>query len=179
MSFAYLITLSDEDGFVYFNELLYKTMKRRYAPGRTKKKVIFECELQTLEKLEKINREQIFLSRKKERQNATAVNPFMSMMYKNMSFTVWRHMYDKNLPLRTHHIQLGLERQISDDEDEEEPQGEQGDEYQYETEDVEEVDEYDPGYIQMLDQQIREQEAAITAGQNAAELDIIGTHDKV
>jgi hypothetical protein len=42
---------------VYFNELLYKTMKRRYAPGRTKKKVIFECELQTLEKLEKINRE--------------------------------------------------------------------------------------------------------------------------
>jgi hypothetical protein len=103
----------------------------------------------------------------------------MSMMYKNMSFTVWRHMYDKNLPLRTHHIQLGLERQISDDEDEEEPQGEQGDEYQYETEDVEEVDEYDPGYIQMLDQQLREQEAAITAGQNAAELDIIGTHDKV
>ena len=67
MSFTYLITLSDEDGFVYFNELLYKTMKRRYAPGRTKKKVIFECELQTLEKLEKINREQIFLSRKKER----------------------------------------------------------------------------------------------------------------
>lgn len=150
-------------------------MKRRYAPGRTKKKVIFECELQTLEKLEKINRDQIFQSRKKERQQATAVNPFMSMMYKNMSFSVWLKMYELNLPLRRHHIELGLERQISDDEEEEEAQGEQGDEYLYETEDVEEVDEYDPGYIQMIDQQLLEQEAALTAGQNAAELDIIGT----
>lgn len=44
----------DDDGFIYFNELLYKTMKRRYAPGRTKKKILFEVELQTLEKLEKI-----------------------------------------------------------------------------------------------------------------------------
>lgn len=92
-----------------------------------------------------------------------------------MSFSVWLKMYELNLPLRTHHIALGLERQISDDEEEEEAQGEQGDEYQYETEDVEEVDEYDPGYIQMIDQQLREQEAALTAGQNAAELDIIGT----
>lgn len=163
---------------MYFNELLYKTMKRRYAPGRTKKKVIFECELQTLEKLEKINRDQIFQSRKKERQQATAVNPFMSMMYKNMSFSVWLRMYELNLPLRRHHIELGLERQISDDEEEEEVQAEQGDEYQYETEDVEEVDEYDPGYIQMIDQQLREQEAAITAGQHAAELDIIGTQNQ-
>lgn len=163
---------------MYFNELLYKTMKRRYAPGRTKKKVIFECELQTLEKLEKINRDQIFQSRKKERQQATAVNPFMSMMYKNMSFSVWLRMYELNLPLRRHHIELGLERQISDDEEEEEVQAEQGDEYQYETEDVEEVDEYDPGYIQMIDQQLREQEAAITAGQHAAELDIIGSQNQ-
>ena len=58
---------SDEDGFVYFNELLYKIMKRRYAPGRTKKKILFECELQTLEKLEQINKDQIYQSRKKER----------------------------------------------------------------------------------------------------------------
>jgi hypothetical protein len=49
-----LIAFSDDEGFVYFNELLYKTMKRRYAKGRTKKKVMFELELETLEKLEKI-----------------------------------------------------------------------------------------------------------------------------
>jgi hypothetical protein len=87
---------SDEDGFIYFNELLYKTMKRRYAPGRTKKKILFEVELQTLEKLEKIMTQQIFQSRKKERQKAVAVNPFLSMMYKSMSFNVWMDIYSKH-----------------------------------------------------------------------------------
>lgn len=42
-------------------------MKRRYACGRTKKKVLYELELDTLEKLEKIMTIQIFASRKKER----------------------------------------------------------------------------------------------------------------
>jgi hypothetical protein len=51
------LSYSDPDGFVYFNELLYKTMKRRYMPGRTKKKILFECELDTLDKLEKIMNE--------------------------------------------------------------------------------------------------------------------------
>lgn len=85
----------DEDGFIYFNELLYKTMKRRYMPGRTKKKILFEVELTTLEKLEKIMAEQVMKSRKKERQKAVAVNPFLAMMYKNMSFNVWRDIYGK------------------------------------------------------------------------------------
>jgi hypothetical protein len=86
---------SDNDGFIYFNELLYKTMKRRYANGRTKKKVLYELELDTLEKLEKIMKVQMLLSRAKERKNAVAVNPFLAMMYKNMSFSVWRNIYGK------------------------------------------------------------------------------------
>ena len=68
-------------------------MKRRYAAGRTKKKVLFELELETLEKLEKIQKEQIYASRRKERLKAVAVNPFLAMMYKNMSFNVWRDIY--------------------------------------------------------------------------------------
>ena len=52
-----IIVNRDDDGFIYFNELLYKTMKRRYAPGRTKKKVLFELELKTLEILENIMKE--------------------------------------------------------------------------------------------------------------------------
>ena len=149
-------------------------MKRRYAPGRTKKKILFECELQTLEKLDKINKEQIFLSRKKERQNATAVNPFMSMMYKNMSFSVWMQMYQKNLPIRKYHMELGLEREISDVEDEDEVA--QEDQFVYETEVVEEVDEYDPGYINMIEQQNKEIEAALVAAENAIKMDIFGEH---
>jgi hypothetical protein len=72
-------------------------MKRRYAYGRTKKKVLYELELDTLEKLEKIMTLQIFASRRKERQKAVAINPFMAMMYKNMSFNVWREIYCKLL----------------------------------------------------------------------------------
>ena len=70
-------------------------MKRRYAPGRTKKKVLFELELETLEALEKIMNQQVYASRKKERQKAVAVNPFMAMMYKSMSFSVWKQMFGK------------------------------------------------------------------------------------
>ena len=70
-------------------------MKRRYANGRTKKKVLYELELDTLDQLEKIMKEQIFASRKKERLKAVAVNPFLAMMYKSMSFNVWREIYGK------------------------------------------------------------------------------------
>ena len=68
-------------------------MKRRYMPSRTKKKILFECELDTLDKLEKIMTEQIKLSLAKERKDAIAVNPFLSMMYKSMSFNVWNDIY--------------------------------------------------------------------------------------
>jgi hypothetical protein len=47
-------------------------------------------ELFTLEQLEKIMEIQVKESRNKERKKAVAVNPFLSMMYKNMSFNVWR-----------------------------------------------------------------------------------------
>jgi hypothetical protein len=71
-------------------------MKRRYANGRTKKKVLYELELDTLDRLDKIMKQQIFASRKKERMKAVAVNPFLAMMYKSMSFNVWRDIYGKN-----------------------------------------------------------------------------------
>lgn len=71
-------------------------MKRRYANGRTKKKVLYELELDTLDRLDKIMKQQIFASRKKERMKAVAVNPFLAMMYKSMSFNVWREIYGKN-----------------------------------------------------------------------------------
>lgn len=71
-------------------------MKRRYANGRTKKKVLYELELDTLDQLDKIMKEQIFASRKKERLKAVAVNPFLAMMYKSMSFNVWREIFGKN-----------------------------------------------------------------------------------
>jgi hypothetical protein len=54
----------------------------------------------------------------------------MSMMYKNMSFSIWMQIYNKNLEMRKYHMELGLERQISDVEEEEE-EVQAGDEYLY------------------------------------------------
>ena len=56
---------------------------------RTKKKVLFELELQTLDKLKMIMEKDMIVSRIKERSKAASVNPFLAMMYKNMSFNVW------------------------------------------------------------------------------------------
>ena len=58
--------------------------------------------------------------------------------------------------MRKQHIELQLDRQISEDEEEEE---DEKDKFEYETEE-EEVDELDPGYQLMLIQQ-KEQEEKI------------------
>ena len=45
---------SDEDGFVYFNELLYKTMKVQYGPEHIRNKNLAEMELKTLDTIDKL-----------------------------------------------------------------------------------------------------------------------------
>lgn len=64
-------------------------MKRRYANGRTKKKVLFELELATLDMLKVIMEKEMILSRIKERTKFAAANPFLATMYKSMSFNAW------------------------------------------------------------------------------------------
>ena len=53
-TFCELIVNRDDEGFVYFNELLFKTMKRRYGQERTKKKILAEIEFRALDQLQKI-----------------------------------------------------------------------------------------------------------------------------
>lgn len=59
------------------------------------------------------------------------------------------------MPRRLKHIELGLEREISEDEEEEEEQVSQ---WEYETEDQEDVDEYDLGYMEMVERERKEHE---------------------
>ena len=42
---------SDEHGFIYFNELLFKAMKRKYTDERTKNRILINHEVQILERL--------------------------------------------------------------------------------------------------------------------------------
>lgn len=134
-------------------------MKRRYAAGRTKKKVLFEIELETLDKLERIQKEQILASRKKERLKVVANNPFLAMLYKSLTFNVWRSIYgnvqphnywiERKLAKRQKHMSLGLEREISDDEDDEDERQESI--YLYETEEDLVIEDEDPAYLEHLE----------------------------
>jgi hypothetical protein len=65
-------------------------MKRRYGPRRTKKKILFELELDTLDKLEHIMTKQVFASRQRERIKAVSVNPFLTIYYRQFTFHTWR-----------------------------------------------------------------------------------------
>lgn len=84
---------SDEHGFVYFNEMLFKTMKRKYAEERTKNRVMIEHELRALDKLQAIKNKLIQQYRHDEKVKAFTVNPFLTIMYKSMTFKAWTKLY--------------------------------------------------------------------------------------
>lgn len=46
--------VSDDEGFVYFNELLFKAMRRIYGETHVKNKILVEHELRSLKKIEAI-----------------------------------------------------------------------------------------------------------------------------
>ena len=71
-------------------------MKRTYGTERTKKKILIELEFKTLEKLQKIKMNTILKERKNQRIKAVTVNPFLAVMYKNMSFKAWAKIYRNN-----------------------------------------------------------------------------------
>lgn len=80
---------SDEDGFVYFNELLYKSMKRLHGDEHINNKKLALNEIETKKKIQQITNLQIKKSREVEKKQAVAVNPFLTIMYKRMSFKAW------------------------------------------------------------------------------------------
>lgn len=86
---------SDEEGFIYFNEMLFKTMKRVYGTERSRKRILIEFELKTLERLQQLKLKIATKDRKEQRIKAVTVNPFLAVMYKNMSFKAWRKIYCK------------------------------------------------------------------------------------
>ena len=67
---------SDNEGFVYFNELLYRVMRRVYGDSHVKNKILIESEITTMQKIEAIKQKMIKKSRVQERLQAAQVNPF-------------------------------------------------------------------------------------------------------
>jgi hypothetical protein len=70
-------------------------MKRVYGTERSRKRILIDFELKTLEKLQNIKAKVATKDRKEQRIRAVTVNPFLAVMYKNMSFKAWRKVFCK------------------------------------------------------------------------------------
>lgn len=101
---------ADVEGFIYFNDLLFKSMQRYYGIAHIKNRILYKQELATVEKLEKIRDKMIKKGRQVDKINAIKVNPFLTMMYKNMSFNAWTTEYHKNYEKRVEQRLQSVER---------------------------------------------------------------------
>ncbi len=62
--------VSDNEGFVYFNELLFKIMRRVYGEQHVKNKILVDMEIETINKIQEIKQKMIKKSRVQERLKA-------------------------------------------------------------------------------------------------------------
>jgi len=94
-----------EDGWIYFNELLYRCMRRKYGNFKLNKRMQI-CELKTLFKISlltlKAKSEEQFKNSKNEdiiiemTKRGQSVNPFLTLMYYRISFNTWLNAMRRN-----------------------------------------------------------------------------------
>lgn len=105
---------ADEEGYIYFNELLYKVMKKTYGIKHIRNKKLADYEANTFLKINKIQEKMSnFLI--SEDKKATAVNPFLAIMYHNISFKTWVNMARKRMELEAINENLAGSEQSNDD----------------------------------------------------------------
>lgn len=91
---------ADEDGFIYFHELLFRAMRRVYGEQHVRNKILVENEIRTLQRIEQLKNKVKKENWKKERTAAAQVNPFMLHMYMKISFKAWNKLFNLNLDKR-------------------------------------------------------------------------------
>ena len=124
---------SDADGYVYFNELLFKTLKRIYGEEREKNMIVINEELRTLKIIKQTKEMMLKRQRQQLRKQAMTVNPFVIKMFKNISFKSWVNLYLQNSSKRKSQVEEKGDVEISEADIEEEEKIEE-DQYYYETE---------------------------------------------
>lgn len=78
----------DENGYVYFNELLYKVMKKKYGIKNVKNRVLAENEMKFYFKINNIQKK-MSKGLISEERKVYIVNPFLQFMYYKISFNTW------------------------------------------------------------------------------------------
>lgn len=99
--------VSDNEGFVYFNELLFRVMRRVYGEAHVKNKVLIESELVAIDKIQAIKQKMIKKSRGQERLKAAQVNPFSLQLFMNASFKGWHKLAMQNAERRKEEAEHG------------------------------------------------------------------------
>lgn len=108
---------TDENGFVYFNDLLFKSMKLKYGDQHVRNKVLGFAETKAILKLNKLRKRLSRSFRKKEKKAFSSANPFLAMMYYNKAYKKWKIRWNKNKERRHNEIKYELNRDSSDEEE--------------------------------------------------------------
>ena len=84
----------DENGYIYFNELLYKVMKKKYGIKNVKNRVLAENEMKAYFKINNIQKK-MSKGLISEEKKVYLVNPFLQNMYYKISFNTWMNFTRK------------------------------------------------------------------------------------
>ena len=104
---------SDEEGYIYFNDLLFKSMKRIYGCPHIRNMLLAEAEMKTVQKLEKLKDKMAKKSRNLERTSLNQVNPFLTRMFYRMTWRSWMTVWSERKDKREYERKEGFEREES------------------------------------------------------------------
>src|SRR3569833_284731 len=88
---------ADGEGYVYFNELLFKTMKMVFGDEHLKNKILINAEFRARKRIKQIMQQILKKQRAEARIQAMTVNPFVLKMFKHISFKLWVKIFNENV----------------------------------------------------------------------------------
>lgn len=112
-----------EEGYIYFNELLYRCMRRQYGRFKLNKQMtIYEIQTQfRLLQLRAVQQEtsqkvdqKILVKKLTEQQ--FAFNPFMLLMFQKISFNKWLNMARNELLKKEYDLKMEIARKEAEDQ---------------------------------------------------------------
>ena len=117
---------SNEDCFIFFNELLYRCMRRIYGNFKLNRRMtVYEITIQF--KLLKLTLQQTKADKQNDSQKQEAMlhklsateyafNPFMTNMYFKISFMTWLNIARNSLAVKEHEKHMEELRKIAEEE---------------------------------------------------------------
>ena len=87
---------NDGEGFIYFNDLLYKSMRLVYGEEHVRNRLLGLAEKWAMVKIKKIKKTMAKRFKQSEKWEYSIANPFLAMLYYNKAFKAWKGRWHKN-----------------------------------------------------------------------------------